>query len=246
MLDVSPKRFKKARNFTLIELLVVIAIIAILAAMLLPALNKAREKAKSIKCVSKLKQLSTGCFMYALDYDSYLPPRPTDTGKTCWDVKIAKYVGYTMRAGVGYSKWGPPIFHCPNGYVSKILTPGSSRGYAMNYYLAEVNTYIKVRKISRMFPKLTMLTEVWNSTSSEKGNPEFNVAGGRSNYEYVTYTANMAWRHGASMNTASLNGSVINSRVGLSGRGEKIVWFTREDYPAGKRSYHQDGQYIVY
>ncbi|HEX7654364.1 MAG TPA: prepilin-type N-terminal cleavage/methylation domain-containing protein [Verrucomicrobiae bacterium] len=110
------KRRSPRTGFTLIELLVVIAIIAILAAMLLPALSKAKERAKRISCLNNLRQLCVGMTVYAGDNNDRVMPLSSGNGNPIPNIlddpgaQTAKAVGLMVVSNM------PSVWACPNRF----------------------------------------------------------------------------------------------------------------------------------
>lgn len=154
------------RLFTLIELLVVITILSILAALLLPALGKAKNKARELSCTSSLKQIHLGTELYSDDFDGFYPKVYWSTSgygaEATWQHELSSYFGVpaaTPEERV-LAAFGPGKFCCEAKLNSGMVTAAPEYGYAMNFLLGmsskgphswnpAINKYIRKEQVTR-------------------------------------------------------------------------------------------------
>ena len=147
--------FTELMSFSLIELLVVVAIISILAAFLLPALQKAREKARQAVCMNNLKQVYMGLIMYTEDYDGWLPlvKDSSSSGGLTWAQRVCSYMGKSSAA------FGNNFMRCPSASKEITWTYGANYNYVFAYGDLPPNCS---RKLYKVPPTQYMVTDATN------------------------------------------------------------------------------------
>jgi prepilin-type N-terminal cleavage/methylation domain-containing protein/prepilin-type processing-associated H-X9-DG protein len=134
-----PSARRNRAGFTLIELLVVIAIIAILAAMLLPALAKAKGRARNLNCMNNLNQLMKACYMYVSDSKDYYPPNPDSVGGAGGNWVGGSAQGWMPNEGAGgNAQAGNPMYVKDSTYA--LFGPYTGNNYKIYHCTADPRT----------------------------------------------------------------------------------------------------------
>ena len=258
--------------FTLIELLVVIAIIAILAAILMPALQQARERANAIKCTSNLKNLSTVAAMYMDSNADYFPVGcVTDSGMAGYPAAFALanlWAGPTGRVSQDAANWDKrnPAGICASidynenykNWVQGYAVPFQGYGYAKSptYPYLKLNspslTRNHVDEASATKTGISPSERVlfYTAASSQGGN---GVLATVSNYFYypstANYTVNNLWPHAYPIHGGRLNLASVGGHVSAVTPQELRDWygfyFGSNDYAINNTPYAVRGNYYV-
>lgn len=230
-------------NFTLIELLVVIAIIAILASMLLPAMSKAREKARSNSCMNQMKQFSSAGIMYANDNKDWILPQgklatqtaPATAGRIgTWYEDIASYVGVKSiftapKIAANYPSPWPNIYTCPSATVlGPSSTPtGTNYGYRCGQYGAPLFGYAynqqlmsggswKALKLNQLpLPTYVFFLADGNSPTADQYDSANAGASTLPNHP----SCQVAYRHNKYLNVSFMDGHISSTK--------KIIYYYR-------------------
>ena len=222
------------RAFTLIELLVVIAIIAILASLLLPALARAKEKAKTTRCLSNQKQIALGYLLYASDNSDYLPlaAHEGDAAPCQWFFEISPYIANQIASYTGLVAKAK-VVACPSARLEKVFplsTPAAEAygGYGQNYvYLGYL-----VEEDRKKITKVTKPIETCMNGDGLDSAPGLNWW----NYGYLYPPSLPPWgatkvvpyvRHGKGGNYSWVDGhvSMTSWKIMSAGANGKIDWF---------------------